>query len=86
MCNNPIQGGYSIQDIKSRIAILAAIENKKKDEDILIENAEATYLQNALNAMRWGFVHKDLITFSEDVTSMKEYALSTKKPESKSIK
>ena len=70
VCNSPIQGGYSIQDIKARIAILATVTNA--GEELNIENADAAYLQNIVKGMKWSFVHKDLISFKEDVEKMQE--------------
>lgn len=72
VCNTPMQGGFGITDIKSRIAILAACENIEADAEILLENTDAAYLQTTIKNMKWSFFHKDLVTFTEDVEKMKE--------------
>ena len=72
VCNTPIQGGFGIPDIKARIAILAACDSITPEKDILLENADTTYLQGIVKSMKWSFFHKDIITFTEDVEKMKE--------------
>ena len=70
VCNTPDQRGYSIQDIKFRLTISDIVSNKKVGIHIHLENADAKYLQNLVENMKWGFIHKDLISFSEDVGKM----------------
>jgi len=76
VCNTMVQGGYSISDIRSRIAIIEACKGLKPDEKIKLENMDATYLQNAIRNQKWFMSHKDIITFVEDIERMKD--LSTK--------
>ena len=79
VCNTPAQGGFSLQDIRTRIAITSASEETKTGKDILLETADATYLQNLVKNMRWQFSHKDILAFSDSVEKMKESTPVSKK-------
>ncbi len=72
VCNTMIQGGYSISDIKSRIAITSACDGVKPGKEIKLESSDATYLQSAIKNQKWFMSHKDILGFVDDVEKMKE--------------
>jgi hypothetical protein len=67
--NVPPQGGYSAQDIETRIKIRAVM--KESNGEILLEDSDFSYLKGLVKNMRWGIEHQDLLNFCTYIENLK---------------
>lgn len=65
------QGGFSYDDIENRIAISTALKNMNGNDTIEIEDAPYKHLVKLVDAMRWPFVHEDILVFKKEISSAK---------------
>lgn len=62
--NAPSQGGYSIEEIKTRLRITDLLEG---EGDIDIEDADFKKLKELFDSYKWAIVHKDVVELSEEI-------------------
>lgn len=60
--------GFTISDMRLRLIIVDTLEEAGKV--IELEDAHADLLKASVRTTQWGFMHKDLIAFSEAVEAM----------------
>ena len=63
----PKQNGYSKKDIQHRLAILKSV--KDADGQINFNPSDYAYLKSLVENSKWDFVHEDIITFIDDISS-----------------
>lgn len=64
--NYSSKNGFSTDEIRKRTRILEALENQK-DGKINIEDADIVTLKACIKVMQWGFMHKDIVKFVDDI-------------------
>ena len=64
--NHIVKGGFSTDEIRKRSRILEALD-AEKDGKIILEDADFVTLKNCIKVMQWGFMHKDIINFVDDI-------------------
>ena len=69
VCEQPLQGGYSMTDIEQRLAIKKACD--KAEATIEIEDLRLAYLKSICATSKWGAVHEDLLLFGEYIKELK---------------
>jgi hypothetical protein len=66
--NEPPPGGLKVEDIRSRLRVLDAID--KSNGVLALEDADAKVMQACVVAMKWKAVHPDIVTFTEAVANL----------------
>jgi hypothetical protein len=68
----PVQGGYSMDDIMTRVKLQRVIEAaaKEEKEEIDFEDADAKDIKAVEASARWGVFHEDLLDFLEEVKKL----------------
>lgn len=80
--NNPVQGGFSVDEMQQRIRLLSKLKQHKSQFDIKetefndsmltrtavleIEDADYEKLKQLVNDMRWGVVAEAIVEFSQE--------------------
>lgn len=67
--NFPVQGGFTITQIKQRLTILAACE--VVGEVILLEDIDLTLVRTLVTEFKWTQVNKDIVNFNDDLNNIK---------------
>lgn len=67
--NTPPQGGYTAQDIESRIKIRTVL--KESNGEISLEDSDFSYLKGLVKNMRWGIEHQDILNFVNHIENIK---------------
>lgn len=65
----PKQGGYGIDDLTNRLAIIHVLDSA--NGTIELEDAHYKYIKPLVEKMTWNVLHKDLLTFTNDILSVK---------------
>lgn len=66
--NEPPQGGMKVDEIRSRLRVLDAID--KAGTVLAIEDADAKVLQRCVASMSWKGVRPDILEFSDAVANL----------------
>ena len=80
--NNPVQGGFSVEEMQQRIRLMNKVKEHQADFDIKesefndsmlnrtavleLEDADYEKLKQLVNDMRWGVVAESIVEFSEE--------------------
>jgi hypothetical protein len=68
--NDPGQAGLKIDDIRSRMRLLDAVEKAGDGPFISFEDADAKTVQKCVGGMSWRVVRADLVEFCDAVANM----------------
>ena len=68
----PVQGGYSIDDIRHRISIKDSAEKAKGQGEIEMSITDADYLKKLIKVTKFPFVHEDLLEFIDAIAAMRK--------------
>lgn len=60
--------GFTPEEMKKRFRILDALE--KDSKTLELEDADVVTLKDCIKAMQWGVLHKDIITFCEEINKI----------------
>lgn len=79
--NNPPQGGFSVEEMRTRIRLMGVLDKHKHlfdikegefndallniEADVDIEDADYTKLKSLFDEMKWGIVSKSILEISE---------------------
>jgi hypothetical protein len=66
--NSMPEGGFDVTEMRNRIKILDALD--KANGTVKIEDAATETLKACVNSMKWAFMHKDVVSFIEEVEKM----------------
>ncbi len=64
--------GYNLDELKKRFRVIDVMDEAKKGKDIILEDADAAFLQTMLKDFTWLVVDRDLVNLVEDVLAMKK--------------
>jgi len=67
---NAPQGGMDIETMRKRMPILDKLDDIEVGEKIELTIGEVNTLKDCVKRMQWGFVHKDIITFSDHIEAL----------------
>lgn len=73
------QQGFGVDEIRSNIKILDALE--KSEKELLIEEADYIRLKNLVDGAKYGMAHKNIIQFVDDVDHAEAVKVEEKKNE-----
>ena len=69
--NRRKEGGYTLQEQRLKLRILDKIDEAKHGDTIEFEDTEYQDFLNDLGSMKWGFIHKDIVEFSDYCLNLK---------------
>lgn len=64
----PVQGGFSLSDVRNRLRIEAACDNT--GDEIKLEDADVANLKSIVNEVRWYTVHSDIVDFCDEINKL----------------
>ena len=64
--NVPPQGGLDFATIRTRLRVADVLEKAKPGSDIKLEDSDYATALEAVRAMKWGGVHKDILRFADE--------------------
>ncbi len=68
--NNPVEGGYSVDEMESRLRIKASTTPKAKDK-FELERADMEKLKEVVKISKWNILHDDIIAFKNYIAGIK---------------
>lgn len=68
--NNPVEGGYSVDDMEDRLRIKASTTPSTKAK-FELGPADMIKLQEIVKVSRWGILHDDIVTFKNYIAEIK---------------
>ena len=66
----PVQGGFSTEEMRKDFRVLDALTDYLNAEVIPLEDSDFAHFKTKLKTMRWGLAHKDLIAFEDDINAL----------------
>jgi len=66
--NQPPKDGFTAEEMRSRFRLIDVCD--KATDTLDFEDADCSKVKELVDAMKWAVIHKDLITFCEDVKAL----------------
>lgn len=66
--NTPPQGGFSIEDMRSRLNIFDICD--KANGSLKFEDTQAELIKTVVKDYKWGIMHLDLVEFTDEVNKL----------------
>ena len=65
--NTPPQGGFTSEDMRSRIKVLGIIAERPVSDTLELEDADYEVYKNCVNAMKWAICDEAIVKFTDAV-------------------
>ena len=62
--------GLNIDEVKKSVRVLDALEEAK--DKLTLEDADYNLLRTKVNAFKFSYAHKNIVTFADDITGAKK--------------
>jgi hypothetical protein len=69
--NTPPQGGWTPDEMRQRIKVIAKLDDKDIGAKIKLEDAEFDLVVKCAN-IKWQFMHKDVVAFDDYLSELKK--------------